>query len=154
MFKYNYRVTKYNPILRNEKGVFDINFNEWTSFYDYDNPKFSRQNYYLTENAYIYIINKFIELNNSSTFKICAVENKRFKIPYRKVCNDVLMVEFISKQVLRQKFWCKIESDNMFIHFGYDYYMYIGSKSELNETVINFGGINIYLEKIKESPYF
>jgi hypothetical protein len=35
-------------------------------------------------------------------------------------------VELLARLILREKLWCKLESKDMFVHFGYDYYMYIG----------------------------
>jgi hypothetical protein len=150
---YKYRVTKYNPNKRNSEGFY-MDKEEWTDFSQFDkNSKFAYKNlnikeYFLTENAYIYAVNKFIALNGSNDFEIKKLGNiYKNKIIYRKNTDDTLMVECVIRQVLRNKFGCKIISENLVIYFGWDYYMYIESNSKFDDTVVSFGGINIYIEK-------
>ena len=66
---------------------------------------------------------------------------------------EIRDIEHLCRLVLREQLWCKLENDNiMFIHFGYDYYMYIGCLSK-SEGVINLiKKIGLFLEKF-ESPY-
>jgi len=49
--------------------------------------------------------------------------------------------------------WCKLSNGNSFVHFGYDYYMYVGGIKELKAAelaIINKNGL--FVEKMK-SPY-
>lgn len=32
----------------------------------------------------------------------------------------------IVRSILREECWCRLNGENFFIHFGYDYYMYVG----------------------------
>ena len=40
-------------------------------------------------------------------------------------------IPMIVRAILREVAWCKLEGAAMYVHFGYDYYMYIGSKRDL-----------------------
>jgi len=59
----------------------------------------------------------------------------------------------VCRLVLREILWCKLESTNGFyIHFGYDYYMYVGSPVS-SQRAIDYGKQNgLYVEEM-ESPY-
>jgi hypothetical protein len=53
------------------------------------------------------------------------------KFAHKKIQEGDLIVESeienILKLILREKLWCKLVSEGkLFIHFGYDFYMYIG----------------------------
>lgn len=65
-------------------------------------------------------------------------------------CEEVLM---IARGVLREDFWCKLEAKDFFIHFGYDYYMYIGADIE-EEKMSEIARKNgLFAEHIGISPY-
>ncbi len=58
----------------------------------------------------------------------------------------------IARLVLRESLWCKLESDRMFVHFGYDYYMFIGSTEPCESTIKKIEKLGLFVEKF-ESPY-
>ena len=59
----------------------------------------------------------------------------------------------VAKGVLREDFWCKLESESFFIHFGYDFYMYIGADID-DEKMRKIAEENgLFAERINESPY-
>jgi hypothetical protein len=70
--------------------------------------------------------------------------------------NDLLPLEQIkmaSKLILREYFWCKLISKyNIVVDFGYDYYLYIGSRLECKDTIQKIRESGLYVENFK-SPY-
>ncbi|OXM17137.1 hypothetical protein [Paenibacillus herberti] len=68
---------------------------------------------------------------------------------------DAPEIPDLSKLILREQVWAKLDHPSMFVHFGYDYYMYIGLKGENSDYVafeqkINYLGL--FAERVK-SPY-
>jgi hypothetical protein len=54
---------------------------------------------------------------------------------------------------LRSLIWCKLEEPGrFFIHFGHDYYMYIGSESPSPASIDYAGQICLFVEPMT-SPY-
>lgn len=151
----NYRITKYNPIYRNSKGHYTLD--EWTSFSDIGNLKYnlSLEKYLEIENAYLEAIKKVLKLNFATIFTFKSVENRTsFQVP--KQSKDMNKLLEIATKCLREELWCKITSPHkLFIHFGYDYYMYIGSRKELPvEIIAEIEKLDIFVEIIDQSPYF
>jgi len=150
-----YRITKYTPANRNEQGEYTIN--EWTDFSDigkkFDGVELTLDMYLEVENAYISVAISVIKKMNISHVTVrqlekytdfCQVQNNQ-KITLDEL-GDVI------KGVLRNRFWCKFVAENCFIHFGYDFYMYVGcsiSKEEIEEIALEKG---LFTEEMK-SPY-
>lgn len=153
--KYWYRTTKFDPAKRNELGHFPLDNKEWTDFEDYSDPNYNFENYMLTENAYIYTIYYFIQKNKAENFQLYKVVKNCKITKNSNLIKDRLFIEYICRDNLRvvTNNGCKIRSQNMCIHFGWDYYMFIGSNKKINKEIIEFGGIKIYIEPIDKSPY-
>lgn len=170
----SYRITKYNPKLRIENDIYKEN--EWTSFCDigkvFDGVEFTKEEYMLTEVKYINVVLSVIRTCNISTLKVKSLEKyseetdfKNEKITFSKEIEstfnnikegDIINVDEIEnliKLILREKIWCKLVfKRNFFIHFGYDFYMYVGCELSLDSIKQAIGGIGLYVEE-KESPY-
>ncbi len=169
---YCYRITKYNPLFRDDLGSYQKN--EWTSYSDvdktFDNQILSYTEYLQVENAYINAIELFIEFLNVDSFTIIGLEkndvpqksNEPFSSEMLKVYSviknnkffDKTTIPTIARLCLRNNIWCRLESDKMFIHFGYDYYMYIGSKNEPNNLILEkIKKSGLFVEQLKSSPH-
>jgi hypothetical protein len=151
---HQYRVTKYNP---------DLEFyDEWTAISDvgnsYSGVKFTLQEYERVEAAYIEAVFSFmkaakIESLTLSDFwngfdysdpKLILAENAEYQ-------NNSL--KQIIKLILREKIGGQLTSQSgMFVHFGYDYYMYIGINSNHPEVISSIQNLGLYVEPF-ESPY-
>ncbi len=148
-----YRITKYNPIYR-VNGAY--NKDEWTSMYDvgrtYDGKVFTFEEYLRVEKAYLDVIEQVMNELGIKTIEVrqgerifSALNNSAFHSR-----EEVLM---IARGVLREDFWCKLEAKDFFIHFGYDYYMYIGADIE-EEKMSKIARKNgLFAELIEGSPY-
>ncbi len=150
----NYRISKYNPIYRQD-GIYKKE--EWTSMSDigriYDNIMFTPEMYLTVEQSYLSVIKCFCEQLNVNSLTVVGLED------YNCLCdfyngqevrlNDILQ---ISQDCLREKYWCKLESKNFFIHFGYDYYLYVGSSLTYENVKKITDCYNLHIEPIP-SPY-
>lgn len=59
--------------------------------------------------------------------------------------------EIISR-ILREEFWCRLEGGESFIHFGWDYYMYIGVPHPCPTARARAAELGLYVEEFA-SPY-
>jgi hypothetical protein len=153
---FQYRVTKYNPKNRDINGHYLSN--EWISFSDigrpFDSGVLSSEEYYAVESKYVSAaINFFLE---SETFdlRIVNMETRNsVKINYAE-CEIISTVHLkgIIQDVLRDILWCRLESNNAFLHFGYDYYMYIGCQNEPTDSIKKALEDGLFVEEFC-SPY-
>ena len=169
---FDYRITKYNPANRNRAGSYTKN--EWTSFGDigsiFDNELLSFDAYHIIEDAYIEAIENImdflkqetlylsgLEINVDKANEICGKHSqeminllKELKEEKELSRNEVCVV---ARMILRNYIWGKLQNENMFVHFGYDYYMYIGSAKPLPAYMISaIGKAGLFVEEF-ESPY-
>lgn len=168
---FSYRITKYNPKNRNNLGWYTVN--EWTSISDigqfHNEKRVSKKEYFEIENAYvesIIIIMNFLHLKSLTLSKLekrstrprfKRYSSKSMQELYKKVTIGIELnktqVADIARLVLRELIWCQLESKDMFVHFGYDYYMYIGSSKELPHSIrTKIAKTGLFIEDF-ESPY-
>lgn len=166
---YNWRVTKYNPMYRDRNNVYV--HDEWTSISDigkyFEGKQLTLDEYLVSENAYIDVVISSMNEANLKNVKILELEKT-----WDTMCadtSDLAMEKFydslkngmsisineiaiLVKLLLREKVWGKLVSDDLEIHFGYDYYMYICSKNRLEnmEAIIKMN--RLFVENV-ESPY-
>lgn len=169
---FSYRITKYNPRFRNSLGWYEKN--DWTSIADigkhFDEKELTFKDYKKIEDAYVQAILLFMDFLKLDFLKIASLEKHR-KRPYPDMYRSKTMLELFKKitlsqeltkaeiadaarLILRETLWGKLESkDKMFVHFGCDYYMYIGSSQELPDSIKNeIEKSGLFVENF-ESPY-
>lgn len=125
-----YRVTKYNPALRDSSGAYTRD--EWIMFGDigrsFGGVELTLGEYERVERAYIAAAVAFLQEGAISHLAVCGLENKR-RLPIPFTEGESLPIEQISRvlrSVLREECWCRLEADSAFVHVGWDYYMYLG----------------------------
>jgi len=127
---HEYRVTKYDPSLRDASGAFLGD--DWTSISDigrsFSGVVLTREEYERVERAYIQAALAFLDEGGVGPLTVAELEAPPdHSIGFTEgsqVSADQLGE--VLQQILREEVWCNLESHNGFIHFGYDYYMYIG----------------------------
>jgi hypothetical protein len=65
--------------------------------------------------------------------------------------DSVLALDRISeiiRRILREEFWCRLEGSDSFLHFGWDYYMYIGVPHPCPTARARAAGLGLYVEEI------
>ena len=58
----------------------------------------------------------------------------------------------LCRAMLREEYWCRIEGDDFFIHFGYDFYMYLGASSPCEHSLDYARSLGLFPESLI-SPY-
>jgi hypothetical protein len=131
---HQYRVTKYDPAFRDASGAYTKK--DWTSFGDisrsHNGVAFSEDEYLRVESAYIDAARKFIVEDDCRALRVLGIEN-RTASAHAPRDGSLISVEdlpAVCRSILREEFWCRLEAEGRFLHFGYDYYMYVGVKSK------------------------
>ena len=148
-----YRITKYNPSNR----IDDVYIaEEWTSFHDIGKTfggKILSQDVYLkTEQAYVDCCVKLIEEAKVSKLYIKQAEYYAENVRFPSSITNTQEIRQIITACLREQCWLKLASKDFFIHFGYDYYMYIGSMLPSNRVTEIVAQHGLYCEQYT-SPY-
>jgi hypothetical protein len=154
---YQYRVTKYDPTFRDERGGFTLD--EWTSLSDigkqFENTTLTSAEYDRVETAYIETAIMFLREAGIESLTVCGLENHRHRKIIVSEGLDLPLEELKQpfREVLREQYWCRFEKgDDAFVHFGYDYYMYIGIPSHSQRASLFAKGSGLFVEYF-ESPY-
>ena len=154
--KYEFRITKYNPSLRNESGHYLID--EWTEFTDIGK---SFNGAILTHNEYrkieVKYINAAIMMLAEAGIEDMMIESLENHQGNKDIQNNQLVaigqIPVVIKSILRNKYWCKLRAPRRaFLHFGWDYYMYVGVSRPLNESPLKITNTGLFIEKYN-SPY-
>lgn len=150
---FEYRITKYDPANRID-GQYTVD--DWTSFGDigkcFGKTELTYKKYLETETAYI---DCCIDLLSKAQILSLSVEQAECYSEDLCIPASVSDVDEIRKLIaacLREQCWFKLISKDFFIHFGYDYYMYIGSalpNATVEKTANKYG---LFCEQYP-SPY-
>lgn len=158
------RISKYNPEMRDDKGNY-FHFGEWTSLSDIEKGIMTIDHYIKSESNYVNSIIHIMEIAQIEHVYITDIEIYSPNTPVyiadenlqlisslhegKKIFRDD--VNWIVRCVLRELMWCKLIDNNKFyIHFGYDYYVYVGGDFNLVDHDSLQEGV--FYEKFK-SPY-
>jgi hypothetical protein len=125
-----YRVTKYDPASRDTRGAYIAD--EWTSVKDvggeFAGAVLGDDEYRRVERAYVDSALAFLREGGLNSLTVEGLENSK-GVALNFGEGSVLPAEQIGeliRQILREEFWCRLEGQGGFVHFGWDYYMYIG----------------------------
>ena len=167
---YAWRVTKYDPSLRNSQGHYLID--EWTFFAQigksFNGKALTYEEYLLVESAYSSSVLCFLNDAGISGLQVSDLESNRLSRVKAKELRDIgfnpLLLEEgsivnktnlgdVVRLNLRNVVWCKlVETDNFYLHFGWDYYMYIGSTSSSLSAISHAMKNGLFVEEMI-SPY-
>ncbi|WP_239614656.1 DUF7683 domain-containing protein [Cohnella mopanensis] len=170
--KYQWRITKYNPIFRNDKGHYLLD--EWTCPSEIGNiingDSFTLEKYLVIEHAYVETIIEFLIEQKQYSLRVIQASNRLISHEDKKsvlydhefgeinIKEDMIAnineIRIICKMILRNFADCQLYSkDNFFVHFGWDYYMFIGSNQK-SLTAIKFAtNSGLFVEEFS-SPYY
>ena len=153
---YQYRITKYDPSLRDRDGAYSVD--EWTSHSDigksFGGVHLTEDGYLRVEQAYLEAAAAFLSEARITELTVVGLENhgKTSTAPQDKSRIEAEDVVKVLRSLLREEFWCKLESPAAFIHVGYDYYMYIGTPVECARASVVAQDKGLFVEAFK-SPY-
>jgi len=165
-----WRITKYNPKNRDTNGSYLLD--EWTCYSQVgtiaDGKLLTYAEYLLIENAYVNAISLFMSCNDLKELPVTYLEKyweldqdfnlnlmmiELFKRMKSGLKLSMYEVGIAARLVLRRKLWCRLgDKNNMFVHFGYDYYMYIGSVKKCVKTIQQIQQSGLFVEEFI-SPY-
>lgn len=151
-----FRVTKYDPAFRDARGSYLRD--DWITF-DQIGESFSgvtltEQEYLRVEGAYSEAAIAFMREAGIRHLNVVGLENHRNAALTFGESSVIGDVEFASvlPRLLRAEFWCRLESAEGFLHFGYDYYMYIGVPRPCPEAAKLAARLGLFVEPMP-SPY-
>jgi hypothetical protein len=149
-----YRVTKYDPAIRRNGGK----YTEWTSVSDigtaFDGTVLTQTAYEEVEAAYIAVATAFLREAGVSSVSIRGLEHRKDEEPPYSEGDSIAPTDAgaIMAKVLREDFWCRLEGEGAFVHFGWDYYMYVGVASACPEARRLAAKVGLFVEEMR-SPY-
>ncbi|MBR3875567.1 MAG: hypothetical protein IKJ25_02180 [Clostridia bacterium] len=119
----------------------------------YDGKTFTFEEYLTVEKSYLNVIKKILQGVNIKRVRIKQGENMYSKLNNSVLCSqeEVLLV---ARGCLREEFWCKLVSKDFFVHFGYDYYMYIGANIEEDHMSEIARENGLFSELIQQSLHY
>ena len=144
-----FRLSKYDPDFRTNTGVYTRS--EWTSVSDIG-KRSSDEDKVLTIATYLEVEDKFVcaistfmrcldlEFAVLSDLEECGSINSLpqpllmdTSIRFSKLSDNshltVVDVQSIARLALREIVWCKLSGErDFYVHFGYDFYVYIGAE--------------------------
>jgi hypothetical protein len=127
---YEYRVTKYNPLLRTSWGPYACD--EWTAFGDigrsFGDIELTSAEYKRVEDAYVAAAAAFLREAGVGRVSVRDLEDDRGSAgPFTEGAElPIEQVSEVLRHVLREECWCRLESADAFVHVGWDFYMYVG----------------------------
>ena len=153
---FEYRVTKYDPAHRDAGGLYTLD--DWTSVSDigktFDGVVLTEPEYQRREDAYVAAAEAFMSEVGVSSLTVCELENHA-SVPLAFGDGAVIALAragTVVRRVLREEFWCRLESEGGFIHLGYDFYMYVGVAQRCLAAETLAGQLGLYVEAFN-SPY-
>jgi hypothetical protein len=156
---YQYRITKYDPQFRDASGAYKLD--DWTSISDigrtFNNIELTAECYVTVENSYVEAALAFLTEAGVTSLAIKSLENhRRHNCPAVSLTEGhsctLLEIADIIRLNLREIIWCKLVGDGCFLHFGYDYYMYVGVPAICTASIEFAERRRLFVEP-SESPY-
>jgi len=152
---YKYRISKYDGKFR-QNGVYVKD--EWTSIHDigriFNGAVLTRAEYERVEQSYLAVIQEICEKTNVCDMLVCSLEDPFTICTYSEGDRliDVNTIVTVAQDCLQEKYWCKLETDTLCFHFGYDYYLYVISSLDFHNItrLVNKNGLFV---ELCESPY-
>jgi len=155
----HYRVTKYDPSFRDANGAFLRD--DWTSYSDigriYSGTPLSESEYLVVESAYLLSVEEFLREAGIETLQLRGLENNTRRVLPQFIQPLALLsisqcVEF-ARIALREVAWGKLVAPGRAcVHFGYDYYMYLGLPTKCPMAIAAAHARGLFVERFR-SPY-
>lgn len=171
MTVFQWRVTKYDPRRRDRQGRFRDD--DWTAVSDigavFGGRPLDVDDYLAVEDRYVAAAMRFRQDSRADNVRVVDLEPPDLSeiaegVPLTDLVRTgppitegqrVIGVEFdrLVRLNLRSLIWCKLEQPGrFFVHFGHDYYMYIGSAEPCAEAIAFAEQSGLFVEPMT-SPY-
>jgi hypothetical protein len=155
--KNQYRVTKYAPSLRDATGAYAVD--DWTSRSDigrvFDGGMLSESEYLKVENSFLSTMENFLEEAGIQSLELKGLESHGTAGGGFLRGGNLSIAQSLdfARLVLREDAWGKlVVPGRAYVHFGYDYYMYIGVPSKCERSIAIAHDLGLFVERCR-SPY-
>jgi len=164
-WKFTRSITKYDPAYRNEKGYY-MKY-EWIGFGQigemFEGELFTLDSYLQTESKYIKAAYYFFQFHKCESVIIKNLEkrhtddyfldDKEQLVAFFNKINEgteILLndLSLLIKLILRDMVWAElfcINSDEVALTFGYDFYMYFNSNVDMSDLFVKEGQLGLYV---------
>ena len=147
----HFRITKYNPANRDADGTYNKP-KEWTNFSDVGSSV-TLEKYEKIEMGYIDTIVQIFKFCKIDTFSISGLENRSSESSHKEGdVVDLNELKKVMKAIFRGEYWCRLKNNRSFIHFGDDFYMYVGAPDVPEFIKKSITKRSLFLEPFK-SPH-
>jgi hypothetical protein len=155
--KNQYRVTKYDPSLRDATGAYAGC--DWTSRSHigqvFNGAMLSEAAYLKAENSYLSVMKSFLGEAGIESLELKGLERRDASVAGFLHGGNLSIAESLdfARLVLREEAWGKlVVPGKAYVHFGYDYYMYIGVPSKCEQSIAIAKDLGLFIERFL-SPY-
>lgn len=148
-----YKITKYDPQNRID-GKYTVH--EWTSVSDigklFDDGVLTYDQYMQVERRYVDCCMELLQKAGVSKLLVGFPEYYDEALQLPNVLSTESEIQRVIVGCLQEKCWAKLENKNFFIHFGYDYNMYVGTDLPIAQVWKISQKHGLFCE-VKRSPY-
>lgn len=147
------RVTKYSPALRDAQGRYTRN--DWTSVSDvgseWADGVLTLERYLAIEDQYVSVVEQLMQ--SAGVSELCISHLEVHEGSWRHVPSALQeetrsdlelvrigrpmgfdLIQKVVRLTLREVMWCRlIGTRDFYVHFGYDYYMFVGFSGQMDE---------------------
>lgn len=158
--RHEYRITKYDPRLRDPDGAY--RGEDWTAFSDigrkFAGRTLMKAEYLRVERLYLNALESLLHEAEVPTLQIRDLEAQGLRGAAAKTWSAKRLlrradVKRFATLALRGKLWGRLEAPRRaFVHFGYEYYMYIGTSKNTPNAIAAIEASGLYAEAFR-SPY-
>ena len=154
---HRYRVTKYDPALRDETGAY--RGDDWTMFKEigesFGGVQLTLSTYLDVEARHLVALASFFEESGVSRVMAEGVEDSggTFRVREGDQLSPIEAIE-AARQMLREEGWCRlVDDDRFYVHVGWDYYVYVGSETPCQQSVALAWEKGLFVDEDFPSPY-
>ena len=152
---HEFRISKYNLELQEKKQPSN---NEWTSFSDIGRCLGGKIvtlfDYIKAEDAYLEVVSCICNKLAVSKMQVVGIEDYDNLYPFgeRYFTRSKEEIITITRDCLREKYWCKLITHHLELHFGYDFYLYVCTTLDPSNILDITNRVGLFVE-FRESPY-
>jgi hypothetical protein len=152
---YQYRVTKFDPANRDPAGRHTAE--DWCMYSQigkiFRGIVLTEDEYLRVESAYIATaLDFYSEAGQPDIFAMGVEDHKARGAPPEGSLVSADRLPVLCRAMLREEYWLRIEGDDFFIHFGRDFYMYLGAPTPCERSLNKARSLGLFPEPFV-SPY-
>jgi hypothetical protein len=155
---HQYRLTKYDPALRDVRGVFTGD--DWTAISDngstFAGVRLTLRSYLDVEGRHLAALASFIDESGTDMLVAEGVERAegRFGIEEGDQLTPLEAIDAVRLMLRDDGWWCRlVDGNRFFIHVGWDYYSYIGSDRPCESSIEFAHERGLFIDRDFQSPY-